>query len=151
METNRRGCKGGFIRYLYYLMTGLIRLPAYSAPDGFLYRGIGASGADRAKQQYRQGRSCHWSGFSSASPFLDAPKEFATMEGPGGLILRIRILDDDSRARDIRSFSALPDESEILLLPNFKTFVNHKAKFDKDIGLEVIDLSEKLEEDTDIF
>jgi len=144
-----RQCAG----FLYYLMTGLMRLPPFLNEDGVLYRGIAASGADRAKAKYHQGRSCHWSGLSSASPSLKGPLDFANSEGSGGLILRIRLLElpQISGARDIRPFSCFPDEDEILLLPNFRTFVTQRAKFDGDVGMDVIDLFEKDDEDTDVF
>lgn len=137
--------------YLYYLMTGLQRLPAYRCE--FVYRGIDKNGAPRALKEYRLGRSCHWSAFSSAVPEdgLRNAINFAKSSGAGGLILRVTTLGDESRIRDIRDLSAFPDEAEVLLLTNFKTVVISKKKFDPKIGLDVIDLVEKSDEDTDVF
>jgi len=135
--------------FLYYLMTGLDRLPAF---DGdYLYRGIDAVGADHARAEYTQGRSCHWSGFSSATPELGPSKQFAKQSGPGGVILRIKVLKKDARARDIRKYSAFAGEDEVLLLPNYKTMVISEAQMDDKLGVDVIDLLEIAEAKVEVF
>lgn len=125
-------------------MTGLTRLPAYNGSP-ILYRGIDAEGALKAKSKYLEGKQVHWSAFSSASP---VPQwQFAN----GGLLLRIRILSAGSMSRDIRKFSAFEDEDEVLLLPNFKTFVHQAAHFDANLGMEVIELQEMALHNIEVF
>ena len=70
---------------------------------------------------------------------------FAERSGASGVIPRIRLLDRNSRARDIRRFSAFADENEVVLLPNFKTMVAQEATYDASIGMDVIDLNELAE------
>jgi len=135
-----KNCHG----YLYYLMTGLCKLPPYSKSE-CLYRYIDAKGAARARAEYRQGRSIHWSGFSSAS--TEPQKSFGA---GGGLLIRIW-LAENSRSRDLALLSAFPNEKEVLLLPNFKAMVSKKAHEDASLGAEVIDLIEAAEESVDVF
>lgn len=140
-----RGCHG----YLYFLMTGLYSLPPFLAE--FLYRGIDALGAIRARTEYLQGRLCHWSGFSSATPTLSCAKDFAAQKGAGGIILRIRCLKENPKARDIRQFSAIPAEDEVLLLPNYKSVVVTGATYDAAVGMDVIDILEQADIAMDMF
>jgi hypothetical protein len=63
-------------------------------------------------QHYRQGRQVHWSGFSSASPSRKVALNFA---GAGGVLLRLVLLNEDSRSRDIHHLSAISAENEVLL------------------------------------
>merc|ERR1719263_295619 len=99
-------------------MTGLARFPSY-ASGRYLYRGIDSQGAELARKEYHGGRVCHWSGFSSTTPTICVAQSFAKADGSDGLILRIKILKQSSRSRDIRSLSAIQNEDEVLLLPNF--------------------------------
>eukprot|EP00930_Biecheleria_cincta_P086597 TRINITY_DN75863_c0_g1_i1.p1 TRINITY_DN75863_c0_g1~~TRINITY_DN75863_c0_g1_i1.p1 ORF type:complete len:281 (-),score=33.09 TRINITY_DN75863_c0_g1_i1:155-895(-) len=73
LNTHLRERNSAFLRschgYLYYLMTGLARLPPYC--DGLgavLFRGIDEQGVARAISDYEDGRRVHWSGFPSATP-----------------------------------------------------------------------------------
>jgi hypothetical protein len=54
----------------------------------------------------------YWSGFSSASPDRAVAVQFA---GPGGVLLRIRVLQEGSRARDVRLLSTITTEYEVHL------------------------------------
>jgi len=133
--------------YLYYLMTGLCRLPAFSA-NYYLYRGLDAAGAARARVRYGIGRTVHWSGFSSATPTLKNALDFAR---PDGLVLRIRVLSEGSKSRDIRKFSVLTHEDEVLLLPNFKLCVAEPAHRDAESSIDFIHLIELSVASTDVF
>jgi hypothetical protein len=70
-------------------------------------------GRDALSQHYRQGRSVHWNGFSSATPDRKVALNFA---GPGGVLLRLILLNEDSRARDIHRLSAISSEKEVFML-----------------------------------
>ena len=69
-------------------------------------------GREALSQHYRQGRPVHWSGFSSASPNRNVALKFA---GPGGVLLRLVLLHEDSRSRDIHRLSAISSENEVFL------------------------------------
>ena len=58
---------------------------------------------------YQRGRKVHWSGFSSASLSREVALRFA---GAGGVLLRLDLLPQGSRARDIRNLSMLRGEEE---------------------------------------
>jgi hypothetical protein len=103
--------------FLFYLMTGLFRLRPYR---GTLYRGIDVDKAGSVRKKFQVGMRLSWAGFNSATPDLDIAKSFA---GEDGVILRIKTLEADSNSRDIRNLSAIPGESEVLLLPNIELFV----------------------------
>ena len=61
---------------------------------------------------YRQGKQVLWSGFSSATPIKEVALNFARSKGQGGVLLRISLLPNGSRSRDIQAFSAIPGEDE---------------------------------------
>jgi hypothetical protein len=69
-------------------------------------------GRDALSQHYRHGRQVHWSGFSSASPSRKVALDFA---GAGGVLLRLVLLPEDSRSRDIHRLSAISAEHEVFL------------------------------------
>jgi hypothetical protein len=69
-------------------------------------------GRDALSHHYRHGRPVHWSGFSSASPDRKVALSFA---GSGGVLLRLILLHEDSRSRDIHSLSAVSAEKEVFL------------------------------------
>ncbi len=68
-----------------------------------------SKGRELLLRNYQLGRKVHWSGFSSASPSRDVALQFA---GDGGVLLRLTLLPQGSRARDIRALSALRAEEE---------------------------------------
>ena len=68
-----------------------------------------SEGRDLLLRNYQRGRKVHWSGFSSASPSREVALQFA---GVGGVLLRLDLLPQGSRARDIRALSALRAEEE---------------------------------------
>jgi len=122
--------------YMYYLMTGLFRLPPVGNQVQTVYRGIDHAKATDARAKLRMGKRLHWSGFSSTSKNDTQARSFA--QG-GGLLLRIRLLPEGSFGRDISNLSAIRSEEEILLLPNIPLFV---ASVGIEDGIDVIDLSE---------
>eukprot|EP00927_Polykrikos_kofoidii_P039994 TRINITY_DN3426_c0_g2_i1.p1 TRINITY_DN3426_c0_g2~~TRINITY_DN3426_c0_g2_i1.p1 ORF type:complete len:886 (+),score=111.73 TRINITY_DN3426_c0_g2_i1:97-2754(+) len=126
--------------YLHFLMKALRKLPAWK---GSVYRGIDANGSAILGPNYSQGRKVHFSGLSSAAPDLEVARNFA---GEDGVVLRMKIRN----GRDIRQYSAIPNESEILLLPNIGLMVTEELHFDDDIGCNVIDLVE-MQETTNTF
>eukprot|EP00812_Abedinium_dasypus_P010109 NODE_374_length_1621_cov_233.993614.p1 GENE.NODE_374_length_1621_cov_233.993614~~NODE_374_length_1621_cov_233.993614.p1 ORF type:complete len:367 (+),score=91.72 NODE_374_length_1621_cov_233.993614:3-1103(+) len=126
--------------YLYFLMTGLSRLPPAT---GQLYRGIDAERAPMARAKFRQGRRLYFSSFSSATPELPVAMQFA---GAGGLVLRTTLLPEGSQARDIKELSAFgATEAETLMLPNFRSVVTGTKT---ESGVEFIDLTEMATERT---
>merc|ERR1712107_80032 len=86
--------------YLYFLMTGLNRLPCAT---GTVLRGIDKEKAAAARENFKRGMSFHFSGFSSTAPNWFVAADFAK---DGGLILRITLLDTSSMSRDIHELSA---------------------------------------------
>eukprot|EP00927_Polykrikos_kofoidii_P039990 TRINITY_DN3426_c0_g1_i5.p1 TRINITY_DN3426_c0_g1~~TRINITY_DN3426_c0_g1_i5.p1 ORF type:complete len:1325 (+),score=170.48 TRINITY_DN3426_c0_g1_i5:106-4080(+) len=121
--------------YLYFLIKALRKLSPWK---GTVYRGIDVNGVHILGPNYSEGRKVHFSGMSSAAPALDVAKGFA---GEDGVILRMKI----RTGRDIRQYSAIPNESEILLLPNIGLIVTEEMHFDDAIGANVIDLVESSE------
>lgn len=123
-------CRG----YLFYLLQGLHRLDPYQLPHGsFLYRGVDNACARRVRKRLQQGNTIIWAAFSSATKEESSAKEFATSEDGDldGLIFRIKLLESNSKCRDISLFSLYPDEKEVLLLPNFTTIVERTPHEDE--------------------
>uniref|UniRef100_A0A7S0MKL6 NAD(P)(+)--arginine ADP-ribosyltransferase n=1 Tax=Cryptomonas curvata TaxID=233186 RepID=A0A7S0MKL6_9CRYP len=133
--------------YMHYLLYGLEALQPFACrPDAHLWRGVSREGREMVLKNYIRGRTVHWSGFSSASPSREVAAGFA---GPGGVLLRLDLLHDGSRARDIRALSAIPSEQEVLLLPNFALFVTNVLQpLD---GLDTIELVEMSGEHSHFF
>ena len=121
--------------YSYYFFHGLNKLPDWA---GELYRGIDAAGVALIKQHYKLSKSIHWTAMSSATPSPAVARAFA---GADGIVLRITV----KTGKDIRQFSAIPAEDEVLLRPNFRMVVMSEPKMDAAIGVEVIDLHEREE------
>jgi hypothetical protein len=122
--------------YMYYVITGLSRLPQLSALTG--YRGIPSTCVDLVREKYVPGTVVHWSGFTSVSKSLGVAREFA---GPEGVIFRVQIHD----GRCVKDFSFLPNEDEILLSPNSKFVVTASLVADPDgMGFLFVDLTQIL-------
>jgi hypothetical protein len=85
--------------------SGLSRRPHFTVPP---CRPC-SEGRDLLLRNYQRGRKVHWSGFSSASPSREVALQFA---GVGGVLLRLDLLPQGSRARDIHALSALRAEEE---------------------------------------
>ena len=67
--------------------------------------------------------------------------------GAGGVILRITV----TTGKDIRQFSAVQGEDEVLLRPNFRMLVTSEPAWDAALGALAIDLCEKSEDDSFVF
>eukprot|EP00931_Biecheleriopsis_adriatica_P040754 TRINITY_DN23347_c0_g1_i7.p1 TRINITY_DN23347_c0_g1~~TRINITY_DN23347_c0_g1_i7.p1 ORF type:complete len:572 (-),score=117.59 TRINITY_DN23347_c0_g1_i7:35-1750(-) len=100
--------------YSYYFLEGLKRLPAW---QGRLYRGIPATELATVRANYRANRFVHWSSFSSASRTRAVAENMAR---PGGVIFVLQVVS----GKDIREFSAIESEDEILLEPNIRLLVS---------------------------
>ena len=68
----------------------------------------------------RQQRHVHWSGLTSVSTDRRQAENFASQEGPGGVVFHVRA----RTGRAIFPYSAIPVEKEVILLPNFKAHVS---------------------------
>merc|ERR1712048_1250312 len=86
------------------------------------YRGVPKSAFETVKQNYISGKRIHWSGITSISEDKRVSTQFALSEGPakgedgpGGVLFQITA----RTGRKIQHLSAVPGESEVLLLPNF--------------------------------
>lgn len=102
--------------FLTYLMRGLTLLPPTEAT---VYRGIPVSATDIVKDKYRTGAPVHWSAFTSTTTNLKKAQDFASKEGPGGIIFRIKCI----QGRSVAPYSAIPTEDEVILSPNCKLTV----------------------------
>jgi hypothetical protein len=119
--------------YLTYLMRGLQALPEVQTT---CYRGVPPECLPIVQAKYIQGMDVHWSAFTSCALSIDTAKTFA--QQLGGVIFRIKILS----ARDVRAYSAFPQEGEVLLSPNVKLVVSGPCTLDSD-GFYYVDLLER--------
>jgi hypothetical protein len=74
-----------------------------------------SEGRDACSKHYRQGRLVQWKGFSSASPKRRVALNFA---GRGGVLLRVFLLSQGSKGRDINLLSAVASEDEVFSAHN---------------------------------
>lgn len=126
--------------YLHFLMCGLGKLQLWS---GLVYRGIRSEGVAMILEHYKEGRRVHFSGLTSTSTSLAVAQQFAAEDG---LIMRIRVRS----GRQLGVLSAIEQEEEVLLMPNFSAIVTSSACED-DSGQLIIDLVEAAEEKTYVF
>ena len=96
---------------LYYLFRGLEALPA--AVDRVVYRGVPSS-ADVVRRLYLTGADVYWTSFTSASEDVAQAINFASKEGPGGVIFRITSVT----GRYVKWYSSMPREGEVIFSPN---------------------------------
>ncbi|CAE8614902.1 unnamed protein product [Polarella glacialis] len=100
--------------YLHHLLSGIQALQ--SQPEKEFFRGVPKNNLHIFADRYKEGVILHWSGITSVSESEQVAKRFA---GPGGVLLRVTARS----AKLIASFSAIPDEAECLLFPNFEAVV----------------------------
>ncbi|CAE8620704.1 unnamed protein product, partial [Polarella glacialis] len=100
--------------YLHHLLSGIQALQ--SQPEKEFFRGVPKTNLHIFADRYKEGVILHWSGITSVSESEQVAKRFA---GPGGVLLRVTARS----AKLIASFSAIPDEAECLLFPNFEAVV----------------------------
>ena len=113
--------------YLYFFIEALKKLPAVgdAAESQLITLYRGTSETSLILQEYTKMRSIHWSAFSSATPDLAVAQGFA---GPNGIVMSIA----GTSGRDISSYSAIPQEMEVLLKPNINLIVIEAASPNKD-------------------
>lgn len=119
--------------YLTFLMRGLRALPEVQTT---CFRGVPPDCLETVQTHYTPGADVHWSAFTSCALHLETAKQFAQRQG--GIIFRIKILS----ARDLRAYSAFPQEQEILLSPNVKLVVIGTCTLEQD-GYYYVDLQER--------
>ena len=119
--------------YLTYLMRGLMALPGVQTT---CFRGVPPDCLDAVQAKYVLGTDVHWSAFTSCTPMLETAKQFA--QTAGGVIFRMQMLS----ARDVRAYSAFPQEQELLLSPNVKLVVTASCRLEAD-GYYYVDLLER--------
>ena len=119
--------------YLTYLMRGLRALPEVHTT---CFRGVPPECLQTVLTNYTQGADVHWSAFTSCALHLETAKQFAQKHG--GIIFCIKILS----ARDLRAYSAFPQEQEVLLSPNVKLVVIGTCTLEQD-GYYYVDLQER--------
>merc|ERR1711904_269053 len=91
-------------------------------------------------EKMQVGRSMHFSAFSCSSPIKKNAEAFAR---GGGILICIRLLDSNAKARDINKLSVFPAEKEVLLLPNFKAVVVNRRE---EGSFTVVDMVEQMED-----
>eukprot|EP01124_Arcella_intermedia_P027430 TRINITY_DN5368_c0_g1_i6.p1 TRINITY_DN5368_c0_g1~~TRINITY_DN5368_c0_g1_i6.p1 ORF type:complete len:326 (+),score=113.74 TRINITY_DN5368_c0_g1_i6:48-980(+) len=106
--------------YLFFIFKGLDKLPSVSTT---IFRGIPKELKSKIKQEYKQGRPIHWSGFSSGTENIETAKTFA---GENGIIFEIKV----KNGKSISNYSIIPQEQEILMSPNMQFIV--QSSYEKD-------------------
>jgi len=109
--------------FLYYLISGLLKLPDYV---GTVYRAINNSVLSLQNTQYVQDGKIVWVSFSSTCKSELQLKNFSEADTGSWLILDIK------QGKDISNFSLFSEEQEVLLLPNttfrVKTIIGESVK-----------------------
>jgi hypothetical protein len=109
--------------YLYYLMNGLQKLPEKS---GQVFRGIGFESDEQVQEfaaRYQVGSFVEWFGFSSTSTSKETAVNFININGGKGILFEIKL----SFGRDVKAYSAIHGEHELLLLPNTSLVVSSNS------------------------
>ena len=130
--------------FLYYLFRGLEALPA--AVDHVVYRGVPASCVVVVRQLYLTGANVYWTTFTSSSEDISTAVEFATKEGPGGVIFRITSIS----GRYVKWYSSMPREGEVIFSPNSTFFVAqgpHDEVLPNGMTMLVVNLTERRQKD----
>ncbi len=126
--------------YLWYLIEAWKQLPPPTAAQQaqWHYRGLPASATPLVQLEYTKNRVIYWSSFTSTSAQEKSASDFAQSGGPGGIVFRVKTCS----GREIRAFSALPDEEEVLLRANSELLVE-AAPHDSGRGYYYVDLVER--------
>jgi hypothetical protein len=109
LRKNDRAVLKKWFPYLRLLMSGLLKLPQVTE---ILWRGFNS---DQDQESiYIQGRKIYWWGFSSCTLTANTVKSFLASNGsPYRNLFSIKCIS----GINIKKYSSLPDEDEILLLP----------------------------------
>jgi len=118
--------------YLRLLLSGLLKLPELTE---ILWRGFSS---DKDQESiYKQGRKIYWWGFSSCSLTANTVKTFLTSNGsPYRNLFSIKCIS----GINIKNYSAIPDEDEILLLPG--SYFEVKSILDLENNLKMYQLEQ---------
>ena len=96
--------------YIYYLLSALDKVPKYS---GHVTRGIDI---ELPKEKYSKNKNVVWNAFSSCSKKEEVAKSF--LKNTGSLF----VLDIENGCL-ISEYSSIPNEDEVLILPNSEWIV----------------------------
>jgi len=117
--------------YLYYLQKALNKIPDLQTT---VYRGIPPIQFEIIKKEYIANRPIYWSSFTSTTNSIQIAKGFTN---PGGIIFVINI----SSGKNIRDYSVIQNEDEILLTPNSKFIVSKPLEMRQD-GYGYVELNQ---------
>ena len=109
-EKNRQALKP-FVEYIWLLMWGLRKMPAYEGRT--VFRGVKRA----LRDQYTRGNTICWYQFSSCSNDIEV-QQSEQFTGRAGDRTLFSIELTTPRARMIQRYSLLPSEQEVLLPPN---------------------------------
>ena len=127
---------------LCYLFRGLEAL--LPAKDRVVYRGVPSSCIDVVREKYQTGKDVYWTSFASASEKINAAIQFASKEGPNGVIFRIVSLT----GRYVKWYSSMPHEGEVIFSPN-SSFTVSQGPHDEMLNgrtMCVVNLTERRQE-----
>eukprot|EP01090_Pellita_catalonica_P011841 TRINITY_DN2437_c0_g1_i1.p1 TRINITY_DN2437_c0_g1~~TRINITY_DN2437_c0_g1_i1.p1 ORF type:complete len:430 (+),score=79.91 TRINITY_DN2437_c0_g1_i1:37-1326(+) len=120
--------------YLFFLLQAMDALPDWS---GTVFRGIPKKDLAILQQKYVGGGKVHWSAFSSTTTNASVAAMFA---GSGGARFQIKLFG----GKQIKEFSAMPLEDEIVVPPNTAFLVVTPLQKQQD-GSQVLELAQFIE------
>ena len=134
--------------YLTHLCSALGSLPTHvSESKGKVYRGIKVL---LNPDIYATGRRITWQAFSSSTR-----KQMATLEFvnnlPGRKLQGSLFVIDSKTAKDIRHFSAIPDEEEVLFPPNSQFMVQRVVTSEQEKKALLNQLGAYIMTDLDVY
>ena len=113
-----------YVDYIWHTAGALGNLPAHvSEHQGHVYRGIKVL---LSPDLYAPGKRITWQAFSSSTKKQTATLDFVNVL-PGRRLQGSIFVIDSITAKDIRHFSAVPDEEEVLFPPNSQFRVERVA------------------------
>jgi len=119
--------------YLYYLLTGLTRLPVAT---GVVYQGIHKENVEKALEVLKEGSTHVWPTCTSGGRLLNYMAEFQDE----GIVLLIHLHPQRAQATDLSKITAISNTDEVLLWPNFRVRVKGELKQKR--GFNVIECQE---------
>jgi len=125
--------------YLFYFFSALRKI---NNQEITVYRGINCD-IEFIKKNYTKAKKIHWSAFSSTTTDVTIARSFCHKSK---MIFKLEILN----GKDIRKYSVIKGEKEILLHPNMSFIVTKTARLESD-GYWYVDLLQTADADTFIF
>lgn len=125
--------------FLYFLLDGWAKLPLLPENRRIVYRGLPKSARPVVEAAYRIGADVFWTTFVSTSTNERIAAGFAKGEGAGGIVFKITT----QTGRDIKAWSALQGENEILLSPNSEFVVAKELHDEPGKGYSYVELVER--------